>query len=82
MLDMVEKSGSAVGRDSTRAAVNDLSRSRADTQMAFQSANIRFKQSIEATFIVMDEQPKLDERHVFIKNQENDRVYEIMVTKN
>ena len=50
--------------------------------MAFQSANVRFKQSIEATFIVMDEQPKLDERHVFIKNQENDRVYEIMVTKN
>lgn len=36
MLDMVEKSGgSAAGRDSTRAAVNELSRSRQDTQLAF-----------------------------------------------
>ena len=50
--------------------------------MAFQSANVRFKQSIEATFIVMDEQPKLEERHVFVRNQENGNVYEIIVAKN
>ena len=50
--------------------------------MAFQSANVRFKQSIEATFIVLDDQPKLAERHVFIKNQETDRTYEIAVSKN
>ena len=55
MLDMVEKSGSSVGRESAQAAVNEASSTRRDTEMAFQSANVRFKQSIEATFIVMDE---------------------------
>ena len=50
--------------------------------MAFQSANVKFKQSIEATFIVLDAQPKLAERHVFIKNQETDRVYEVIISKN